>query len=261
MFRLGFTLTNNSGQQRIGSGIALAIALVSILSCAGAAVAIQDTATTPNDAATQPQDKDNDSVYVRITTNKGDIILELNKAKAPKSVANFMSYVEEEYFDGTIFHRIIEQFMIQGGGFTSDMKKKPTKPGVENEWQNGLKNDRGTISMARIGGQPNSGTSQFFINVVDNPMLDRAQADGAAYAVFGSVVAGMDVVDAIRSVPVQVSPLNRREISYPTEPIVIEMLREMTADDAREAIEAAAAKSAPKPSEEKQPSTTPGVGD
>jgi len=138
-------------------------------------------------------------VYVTMTTSMGDIVIELNNEKAPLSTANFLSYVDKGFYEGTIFHRIIPNFMIQGGGFTADMSQKPTGPGVKNEWKNGLKNVRGSIAMARTA-IADSGTSQFFINVVDNPFLDQPR-DGAAYAVFGKVVSGMEVVDKIKAVP------------------------------------------------------------
>ncbi len=137
---------------------------------------------------------------VKLTTSRGAITIELDPVKAPISTENFLSYVKAGTYDGTIFHRVIANFMIQGGGFTPDMAKKPTSKPIKNEWQNGLKNMRGTIAMARLGGDPNSATNQFFINVVDNGFLDRPQSDGAAYAVFGKVTEGLDVVDAIRTV-------------------------------------------------------------
>lgn len=137
-------------------------------------------------------------VYVSMTTSKGVIYLELNATKAPVSVANFVDYTKEGFYNGTIFHRVIKTFMIQGGGFTADMKQKNTKAPITNEWQNGLPNSRGAISMARTN-DPNSATSQFFINTVDNRMLDQPRG-GAAYAVFGKVIKGMDVVDAIAAV-------------------------------------------------------------
>jgi peptidyl-prolyl cis-trans isomerase A (cyclophilin A) len=136
---------------------------------------------------------------VKMTTSLGDIVLELNGEKAPVSTLNFIQYAEDKYYDGTIFHRVIPTFMIQGGGFTPDLEKKSEglRAGIKNEWQNGLKNNRGTIAMARTR-DPNSATSQFFINVVDNASLDTPR-EGAAYAVFGKVVEGMDVVDKIRN--------------------------------------------------------------
>lgn len=135
-------------------------------------------------------------VYVKLNTTKGDIFIELNNEKAPITVKNFLSYVEKKHYDGTIFHRVMDGFMIQGGGHTEDLAEKPTGPSIKNEAGNGLKNERGTIAMAR---KPdlNSATAQFFINVVDNPFLDNPSSP---YAVFGKVVGGMDVVDKIKSV-------------------------------------------------------------
>ncbi len=137
---------------------------------------------------------------VTLVTSEGDITLELDPARAPKTVANFLQYVRAGFYDGTIFHRVIENFMIQGGGFTSDLKQKPTRAPIPIESQNGLKNERGAIAMARTS-DPNSATAQFFINTVDNPRLDYPSFDGHGYAVFGKVVAGMDVVDKIRKQP------------------------------------------------------------
>jgi len=136
--------------------------------------------------------------HVAIKTNVGTILLELDAEKAPISTENFLGYVNDDFYEGTIFHRVIDGFMIQGGGLTEDMKQKTTKSPIKNEWKNGLKNKRGTIAMARTSA-PDSATSQFFINVKDNANLDDARG-GAAYAVFGKVIGGMDVVDAIRVV-------------------------------------------------------------
>lgn len=138
---------------------------------------------------------------VKLTTTEGVIRIELNAEKAPKSVANFVQYVKAGHYDGTIFHRVIENFMIQGGGFTDKMAQKPTKPPIPLEAGNGLLNVRGSVAMARTG-DPNSATAQFFINTVDNAFLDAANArDGRGYAVFGQVIEGMDVVDKIRATP------------------------------------------------------------
>ena len=138
---------------------------------------------------------------VKLATTMGDIRIELNAEKAPKSVANFLQYVKSGHYDGTVFHRVIPTFMIQGGGFTSALAQKPTLAPIPLESKNGLNNVKGSVAMARTG-NPNSATSQFFINVVDNPFLDAANSqDGNGYAVFGKVVAGMDVVDKIRTVP------------------------------------------------------------
>ncbi len=138
---------------------------------------------------------------VKLATSAGDIVIELDAAKAPKSVENFIGYVKSGHYNGTIFHRVIPSFMIQGGGMTADMKEKPTRAPIPLESRNGLSNVRGTVAMARTS-DPNSATSQFFINVQDNDRLDAANAnDGNGYAVFGKVVSGMDVVDKIRDVP------------------------------------------------------------
>ena len=146
---------------------------------------------------------------ISIKTNHGSIVVELNKEKAPATVANFLSYVEKKHFDNTVFHRVIGNFMIQGGGFTAEkgsLVEKATGKGIANEAKNGLKNDRGTIAMARTG-DPNSATAQFFINTVDNAMLNAPSPDGHGYAVFGKVVEGMDVVDKIKAVPTGMTPL------------------------------------------------------
>lgn len=136
---------------------------------------------------------------VKLSTSAGDIVVELAPAQAPKTVENFLQYVKDKHYDGTVFHRVIDSFMIQGGGFTPALQQKPTRAPIPLEATNGLKNDRGTIAMARTG-VPNSATSQFFINVKDNDMLNAPKPDGHGYAVFGKVVSGMDVVDKIRAV-------------------------------------------------------------
>lgn len=138
---------------------------------------------------------------VKLETSHGDIVIELNEDKAPNTVANFISYVEDGFYNGTIFHRVIKDFMIQGGGFTEDFKQKSPNAPIQNEANNGLGNVRGSLAMARTG-DPHSATAQFFINTVDNEFLNFRGEQGAAwgYAVFGEVVDGMDVVDAIRAV-------------------------------------------------------------
>lgn len=136
---------------------------------------------------------------VKLATSAGDIVLELDAAKAPKSVENFLQYVKDKHYDGTVFHRVIDGFMIQGGGFTADMQQKPTRAPIPLEASNGLKNDKYTVAMARTG-NPNSATSQFFINVKNNDSLNAPNPDGYGYTVFGKVVAGTDVVDKIRGV-------------------------------------------------------------
>ena len=135
--------------------------------------------------------------YVKMSTTKGDLRIELDDEKAPISVANFLSYVNKGFYDGTIFHRVIRNFMIQDGGFEAGMKQKPTDAPIKNEAKNGLKNDKYTLSMARTG-DPHSATGQFFINTTNNGFLNNAEAqDGWGYAVFGKVVEGMDVVDQL----------------------------------------------------------------
>jgi peptidyl-prolyl cis-trans isomerase B (cyclophilin B) len=136
---------------------------------------------------------------IKFHTNHGAITLELDAEKAPKTVANFLQYAEDGFYDGTIFHRVIDGFMIQGGGFEAGRKQKPTREPVEHEAGNGLINARGSIAMARTS-DPHSATAQFFINVADNDFLDHPGQDGWGYCVFGRVVEGMDVIDKIRRV-------------------------------------------------------------
>ncbi len=138
---------------------------------------------------------------VLFQTNAGEFTVELDAEKAPKTVDNYLHYVRDKHYDGTIFHRVIDGFMVQAGGFNAAMIQKPTRPPIVLEANNGLRNERGTIAMARTN-IPNSATSQFFINVVDNDNLNAPKPDGFGYAVFGKVVSGMDVIDKIRLVPV-----------------------------------------------------------
>ena len=155
---------------------------------------------------------------VKLATSLGDIVIQLDAEKAPKSVANFVQYVKDGHYDGLIFHRVIPTFMIQGGGFDADMKQKTTRASIPLESRNGLSNMRGTLAMARTM-VPDSATSQFFINVVDNQRLDAANApDGNGYAVFGKVISGIDVVDKIRAVPVGDKAGHQ---NVPQQPVVI----------------------------------------
>jgi peptidyl-prolyl cis-trans isomerase A (cyclophilin A) len=164
---------------------------------------------------------------VLIQTSMGDIELELNQDKAPRSVENFLRYVDEGFYDGTIFHRVINGFMIQGGGFTRDMERKITHDPIPNEAKNGLKNKRGTIAMARTS-SPHSATSQFFINHMDNDNLDYPSFDGWGYAVFGHVVKGMDTVDKIADV---YTTKRRGMRNVPEEPVVIEHITRITPEN------------------------------
>ncbi len=160
-------------------------------------------------------------VLVKMETNRGDIILELDADKAPLSVTNFIQYAKDDFYDGTIFHRVISTFMIQGGGFDEDLVRKTTRAPIKNEASNGLKNVRGTIAMARLP-SPHSATAQFFINVQDNPSLDFTSEDNGrtwGYAVFGKVVEGMDVVDEIRFT--QTGPYNDFPSDVPIKTMLI----------------------------------------
>ena len=160
---------------------------------------------------------------VTLNTTYGAIKLELDAERAPASVANFLMYAREGFYDGTIFHRVIDNFMIQGGGFDADMKQKPTRDPIENEADNGLKNDFGTIAMARTM-DPHSATAQFFINVKDNDFLNHADesVQGFGYCVFGKVTDGMDVVDAIVRVPTHNVGTYEK---VPAKPVVIKSIR------------------------------------
>lgn len=154
---------------------------------------------------------------VKLTTSLGDIVVQLDPAKAPKTVENFLAYVKDGHYNGTVFHRVIDGFMVQGGGFTADMAQKPTKAPIALEAANGLKNDAYTIAMARTN-VPDSATAQFFINVKNNDMLNARQPSGDGYAVFGKVIAGADVVDKIKAVPTGVRGGMR---DVPTTPVTI----------------------------------------
>ncbi len=156
---------------------------------------------------------------VKLETTMGDIIIRLDSTTAPKTVANFLDYVNNKFYNGTIFHRVIDGFMIQGGGLTADMKDKETKAPIQNEAHNKVKNVRRTVAMARKN-NPNSATAQFFINVVDNPALDHknTSTSGYGYCVFGKVIQGMDIVDAIAKVPTTSSGMMT---DVPVTPVVI----------------------------------------
>jgi cyclophilin family peptidyl-prolyl cis-trans isomerase len=169
------------------------------------------------------------TLKVKLQTTKGDIIIELNENKAPVTVENFLAYVQEGFYDGTIFHRVISNFMIQGGGFTIDMNRKRPHQPIVNESKNGLKNDRGTIAMARTS-DPDSATSQFFINHRDNASLNYVKGRNPGYAVFGKVIEGMDTVNAIAAVKTT-TVKGRRNV--PAEPVVIKSTKVITAEQDR----------------------------
>jgi cyclophilin family peptidyl-prolyl cis-trans isomerase len=178
--------------------------LIAVLALALAGpIAAEEAKPAPKAEAKPAAAKPAENPRVLLKTSMGDITIELFQKEAPVSTRNFLAYVDRKFYDGTIFHRVINGFMIQGGGFDKTMRQKGTLDSIENEAMNGMKNKRGTLAMARTM-DPHSATSQFFINVVDNPALDfTSPADGRTwgYAVFGRVVEGMDVVDAIKAVP------------------------------------------------------------
>lgn len=179
----------------------------------------QEKTPQPQPAVEQPaKPLPAENPTVKLATTKGYIIIKLYADKAPITVENFLNYVRTGHYDGTVFHRVIGGFMIQGGGLTADLRPKPTQPPIKNESSNKLRNRRGTVAMARRN-QPDSATSQFFINLVDNRSLDFDGPMAPGYAVFGQVVEGMDVVDAIAAVPTRrVGPHG----NVPTDPVVIE---------------------------------------
>lgn len=206
------------------------------------------------------------NTVVRMKTSMGDIDIELDSSKAPATVENFLKYVEDKFYDGTVFHRVIDGFMIQGGGFAKsgdEVAEKETRSPIKNEANNGLKNTRGSIAMARTS-DPNSATAQFFINVVDNAGLDHPRPDGYGYAVFGRVIKGIDVVDKIKAADTGVRNLKSRTPSgqliavpmrdVPTEDIVIESITVGTAEEKAEEAPAeqppAATDPAPAPADE-----------
>ncbi len=158
-----------------------------------------------------------DKPVLQIETSLGTMVAELDAEKAPESVKNFLQYVDDKYYDGTIFHRVIKDFMIQGGGFTINMTRKPTRESVQNEAKNGLKNKRGTLAMARTS-DPHSATGQFFINHRDNAFLDYPGQDGWGYAVFGKLVSGEDVLDKIAAVKTASGDV-------PDQPVMIQSVR------------------------------------
>jgi peptidyl-prolyl cis-trans isomerase A (cyclophilin A) len=160
---------------------------------------------------------------VEFKTSMGSFVVELDDVKAPKTSANYLNYVKSGFYNGTIFHRVIDGFMIQGGGFSSDLVQKPTDAPVASEANNGLKNNTYTIAMARTS-DPDSATAQFFINVKDNEGLNYPNAMGNGYTVFGKVISGMQTIDAIRKVPTMVAPTPRmgRMSDVPTKTVVIE---------------------------------------
>lgn len=183
------------------------------------ALVLAVTGTSPAAAQGETGKGQGGKIMVKLETNKGDILLELDGEKAPKTTENFLAYVREGFYDGTIFHRVIDNFMIQGGGFDEAMNQKETHDPIENEADNGLKNEAYTVAMARTQ-DPHSATAQFFINVKDNVFLDHTSPTtrGWGYAVFGKVVEGQDVVDAIKAVATGNTGFHQ---DVPVEPVLL----------------------------------------
>src|SRR6478752_6220302 len=203
--------------------LALASLLAAALPFAAAAQTSKPASSAPDQAAASGGTcnlKRTSPMKVKLTTSMGPIVIEVDKEKAPVSAENFVKYVQSGHYNGTIFHRVIDGFMIQGGGFTKDMQQKPTQPPIKNEASNGLKNENYTVAMARTGVR-DSATSQFFINVKDNEFLNYSgeNPQGWGYAVFGKVVEGKDTVDKIKKVPTGNSGPHQ---NVPTTPVVIE---------------------------------------
>lgn len=221
-------------------GIASTLATLLASLCLAALPAPPDTAA-PATSAPAAEAK---VAFVRLATNRGEIVLELDAAKAPRTVENFLEYVRTGHYDGTVFHRVIPTFMIQGGGFDTERRQKRTAPPIPNEAANGLSNRRGTIAMARTN-DPDSATAQFFINVVDNPNLDARpdtpeRPGTAGYAVFGKVISGMEAVDAIRfanTADAMATTLqgSTRMANWPVEAMVIEKAEILDAPPAKPA--------------------------
>ena len=179
--------------------------------------------STPTTTTTKGVTSMSTNPRVQLQTNYGDMVISLDAVKAPKTVANFLEYVKDGFFDGTVFHRVIDGFMIQGGGFTADMNQKPTNAPVLSEAQNGLKNQNYTIAMARTS-DPDSATAQFFINVNNNEGLNYPNSMGNGYTVFGKVISGTQTIDAIRKIPTMIAstPKTGRMSDVPSKTVTIE---------------------------------------
>jgi len=208
--------------------IIAAVLLLAVTGCEPEKPAVQDN---QQPAATEPisepvKETPVTNPQVKMKTNMGDIVIELDSKNAPLTTANFLEYVNQDLYAGTIFHRVIPGFMIQGGGFTSDMKQKNTNPPIKLESDNGLKNTRGTVAMARTN-DPDSATSQFFINVVDNAFLDYVPGKNPGYAVFGKVISGMVTVDKIAAVKTTTAAGMG---DVPTQPVIIEKVEIIESD-------------------------------
>ncbi len=202
---------------------------------AACAIVVGLSFAVANELATADEDPNTasigaNSIQVELVTSEGNIVLELDAKNAPKSTQNFLSYTKNGHYDGTVFHRVIDGFMVQGGGLDTTLKEKPTQPPVVNESNNGLKNTKYSVAMARVGSDPHSATSQFFINIADNNFLNREESsDGFGYAVFGRVVEGQEVVDQIGKTPTRTQPNPafppQLMQNVPVDPIVLKSAR------------------------------------
>lgn len=204
----------------IGHGLSPALRTLGIVCATALALGLAGTAHATSSTPTEGKSMSSSNPRVKIQTNQGDMLVELDAEKAPKTVENFLTYANEGFYDGTIFHRVIKNFMIQGGGFDPDMKQKQTHAPVDNEADNKLKNDLYTLAMARTS-DPHSATAQFFINAADNDFLNftAPTPNGWGYAVFGKVIEGTDVVDKIRAVKTGTKGFHQ---DVPTEDVIIE---------------------------------------
>jgi cyclophilin family peptidyl-prolyl cis-trans isomerase len=197
------------------------MAVVLIVGCDRREGGVSEIRVEEKTVSKEPKQMDTGPKKVKLGTSLGDIVIELNEEAAQVTVKNFLRYVEEGFYDGTIFHRVIQKFMIQGGGLTADMSKKQTHPPIVNEASNGLKNNLGSIAMARTN-DPDSATSQFFINHENNDFLNYAGPSKPGYAVFGKVIEGMEVVDAIAAVKTTQKGGNS---DVPVEPVLIKSVK------------------------------------
>ena len=207
--------------------IRAAVAVCAIVVGLSLAVANELATGSENTTAAEAESK---IVRVEMVTGEGTIVLELDNVNAPISVQNFLNYVKKKHYDGTVFHRVIDGFMIQGGGLDQNLREKPTAPPVKNESGNGLKNTKYSVAMARVDSDPDSATSQFFINLADNKDLNRDQSrNGYGYAVFGKVVEGQSVVERIAKTPTQTQPNPafppQLMQNVPVDPIVLKSVR------------------------------------
>lgn len=220
-------------------------AIGSLVWCIACAICVIVAPVSAQDKPEVADSPPSDKVYVKIATTLGDFILELDHEKAPKTVDNFLAYVDDGFYSGTLFHRIIKNFMIQGGGMTPDYTEKDTNSPIVNEADNGLKNVFGTVAMARLN-NPHSATSQFFINVADNGFLNyRNKATAPGYCVFGSVIDGLDTIEAIRNTPVHKdSRADKTQLAAADTPVILNKATRVDPAEIKDIVKALRAKEA-----------------